>query len=383
MDSFELSAAFWLWACLGLVGYIYVGYPLSLMLLPAAPLRRLPPLTPPRVTVVIAAFNEAQQITATVRNKLEQSYPSELLNVIVVSDGSVDGTDAVVEDIRSPRVTLLRQEPRQGKTMALNRAVAEIQTDIVVFSDANSIYSLDAIEKLVAPFEDPSVGYVTGQLQYLDPGETAVGGGSGLYMRYESALRRLESRVGSVVGVNGGVDAVRQTLYDPMRADHLPDFILPLRVVSKGRRVVFCEGAVSREHALGRQEDEYRMRVRVSLRALHTLHEMRHLFSPRYGWFALELLIHKLLRYLVVFPLAGAFVANIFLVRHPEYAAMLVAQALCYTFAVIGWLGGGRIRWKPIFVPFYFCLINVAAAAALLRFLRGERTILWMPRKGA
>jgi cellulose synthase/poly-beta-1,6-N-acetylglucosamine synthase-like glycosyltransferase len=185
-----------------------------------------------------------------------------------------------------------------------------------------------------------------------------------------------------VVGVNGGIDAVRRALYDPMRADHLPDFILPLRVVGKGRRVVFCEDAISSEHALGRHEDEYRMRVRVSLRALHTLAEMRHLFSPRYGRFALELLVHKLLRYLVVFPLAGAFVANMFLVRRPVYAALLVAQVLCYTLAAIGWLGGGRIRWKPIFVPFYFCLINVAAAAALLRFLRGERTVLWIPRKG-
>jgi len=381
MDLLEAVAIPVLWGCLGLLAFIYVGYPLVLTVLPARRLQHLQPPSLPRVTVVIAAFNEVRHIAETVANKLAQAYPADRLDILVVSDGSEDGTDEAVAKLASPRVTLLRQEPRQGKTMALNRAMSLASGDIIVFSDANSLYESDAIRHLVAPFDDPQVGYATGQLQYRDPGETATGGGSGLYMRYENWLRTLETRVGSIIGVNGGIDAVRRELYDPMRADHLPDFILPLRVLDKGRRVVFCEDAICTEDALGHHRDEYKMRVRVSLRALHTLAEMRHLFSR--GLLGFELLVHKVLRYLVVFPLTGAFVANALLIRRPFYAALFVAQFVCYLLAIIGWMGGGRIRWKPVFVPFYFCLINVAAAAALVRFLRGERTVLWTPRKGA
>jgi len=383
MPLLEAVAAPVLWGCLGLLAYIYVGYPLTLILLPERPLKRLRSTTLPHVTVVIAAFNEVRHIAATVTNKLTQNYPPNHLDVVVVSDGSEDGTDEAVAALNNPRVTLLRQEPRQGKTMALNRAMQYAAGEIIVFSDANSIYEPDAVARLVAPFDDPSVGYVTGQLHYRDPGETAVGGGSGMYMRYESWLRRLETRVGSIVGVNGGIDAVRRELYDPMRADHLPDFILPLRVLTKGRRVVFSEDAVCQEDALGHHHDEYKMRVRVSLRALHTLSEMRHLFGQKHGLFAFELLVHKLLRYLIVFPLAGAFLANAALINQPFYAAMFVAQSICYVLALVGWAGGGRIRWKPVFVAFYFCLVNLAAAVALIRFMRGQRTVLWTPRKGA
>ena len=379
-----LFAELVLWASLATVAYVYLGYPLTLALLPArkgapgALAGRLP-----RVSVVIAARNEATQIADTVRNKLAQDYPPELLEVVVVSDGSDDGTDVLVAAINSERVRLLRQEPRQGKTLALNRGVPAARGEIIVFSDANSRYEPDAVRRLVAAFDDGTVGYVTGRLVYQDPGETAVGAGSGTYMQYENWLRRLESRVGSIVGVNGGVDAVRRDLYQPMRADQLPDFILPLRVVEQGYRVVYREDAVSREESLGRQDDEYRMRVRVSLRALHGLADMRRLLAPRHGLFAFQVIVHKVLRYLLFVPLAAALVANVALLDRTPYSWLLAAQATCYGLAAVGWASGGRIRFRPVFVPFYFCLINVAAGEALARFIRGERQVLWTPRKGA
>lgn len=382
--TLALFAELVLWASLATVAYVYLGYPLTLALLPArkgAPgaLRgRLP-----RVSVVIAARNEATQIADTVRNKLAQDYPPELLEVVVVSDGSDDGTDALVAAIGSERVGLLRQEPRQGKTLALNRGVPAARGEIIVFSDANSRYEPDAVRRLVAAFDDGTVGYVTGRLVYQDPGETAVGAGSGTYMQYENWLRRLESRVGSIVGVNGGVDAVRRNLYQPMRADQLPDFILPLRVVEQGYRVVYRDDALSREESLGRQDDEYRMRVRVSLRALHGLADMRRLLAPRHGLFAFQVLVHKVLRYLLFVPLAAALIANVALLDRTPYSWLFAAQAACYGLAAVGWASGGRIRFRPVFVPFYFCLINVAAGEALARFIKGERQVLWTPRKGA
>ena len=373
-----------LWVCLLTVTYVYIGYPLTLLGWPwRSRVRRRSTAAVPRVTVVIAAFNEAAHIADTVRNKLAQDYPVDRLDVVVVSDGSTDGTDDIVAAFNNPRVTLLRQEPRQGKTIALNRGVAAARGDIIVFSDANSRYDRSAVRRLVAAFEDPAVGYVTGRLIYDDPGATAIGGGSGLYMQYENWVRRLESRTGSIVGVNGGIDAVRRALYQPMRADHLPDFVLPLRVVQQRRRVVYCEDAVSREEALGRQEDEFRMRVRVSLRGLRTLFEMRPLLHPRYGLFAFQLLVHKVVRYLLILPLIGALVFNALLLESPLYGALLGVQLACYGLACAGWLSGGRIRFRVVFVPFYFCLLNLAAGAAFVGLLRGQRLVVWTPRKGA
>jgi cellulose synthase/poly-beta-1,6-N-acetylglucosamine synthase-like glycosyltransferase len=370
-----------LWTCLLTVGYVYLGYPVTLLLVrrrSPAPARRG---RDPHVTVVIAAFNEVAHIGATVRNKLAQDYPAELLDVIVVSDGSTDGTDAAVASLDDLRVTLLRQEPRQGKTLALNRAVAEAPGKIIVFSDANSTYEPSAVSRLVAAFDDPEVGYVTGRLIYESADGSGTGGGSGLYMRYENWVRRLETRVGSVVGVNGGIDAVRRKLYRPMEAHHLPDFVLPLRVVEQGSRVIYREDAVAREAALAHHGDEFKMRVRVSLRALHALVETRTLLHPRHGLFAWQLLVHKVVRYLLILPLMCALVCSALLVSSPVYAAIFGAQLVCYSLACIGWLSGGRRRL--VFVPFYFSLINIAAGAALLGFLRGQRQILWTPRKGA
>ena len=201
-------------------------------------------------------------------------------------------------------------------------------------------------------------------------------------MRYENWIRRLETRVGSVVGVNGGIDAVRRPLYLPMRADHLPDFVLPLRVVEQGQRVVFCPDAVSHEEALQRPEDEFRMRVRVSLRALHALFDMRRLLSPRYGLFAFQLLVHKVLRYLVFAFLAGALIANAFVLEEPEYRITLALQLAFYGWALVGILLPGSEKIRGLALPFLFLSTNVAWAVAFFKFLRGDRQVTWVPRKG-
>ncbi|TFG48181.1 MAG: glycosyltransferase, partial [Gemmatimonadales bacterium] len=185
------------------------------------------PACQPRVTIIIAAFNEAEHIEATVRNKLAQDYPRDLLQILVVSDGSTDGTDEIVERIAAEetQLRLLKQTPRQGKTVAINGAVAEATGEILVFSDANSMYRPDALRMLMRNFADPEVGYVTGQMLYTNADGSLVGDGCTAYMRYENALRAIETRLGSVVGVDGAIDSVRRSLYRPMRPDQLPDFV--------------------------------------------------------------------------------------------------------------------------------------------------------------
>ncbi len=267
------------WASAGLVLYVYVGYPVLVWVLAGLMGTKTAPADiEPRVTVVIAAHNEAADIERTVRNKLEQDYPAEKLKVVVVSDASTDGTDVLVAGF-GERVKLLRQELRAGKTAALNMAIPRLDCEIVVFADANSLYEPSAVRRLVRHFSDPRVGYVTGKMVYTNPDGNLIGDGCSAYMKYENFLRAQESCLASVIGVDGGIDAMRRALYGFPPADQQSDFILPLAVAGKGLRVVYESGAILKEPALGDQGAEYRMRVRVALRAMWALWDQRRLGS--------------------------------------------------------------------------------------------------------
>lgn len=380
-----MELIFWLSALL--VGYIYVGYPLLLQLLPKKkniPEGDLAPLHP-KVTVVIAAFNEATAIEATIRNKLQQNYPAENLEIIVVSDESEDGTDALVNAIAQgdPRVRLIRQTPRQGKTSGLNLAVPQATGEIIIFSDANSHYDVNAIQHLVNCFRDPEVGYATGKMIYVTTDGSVAGDGCSAYMKYENYMRALETQVSSVVGVDGGIDAIRKDLYQSMNADQLPDFVLPLKVVTQGKRVVYCEQALLNEESLTNTQSEFKMRVRVSLRAYWAMRDMQHLFNPsNYGLFSLQLISHKLLRYLAFIPLVLVFISNGLITGYSSfYGLTFLLQIFFYGAAGYAALSDSvHNRWLTL--AHYFCLINLASAIAFVKYLKGEKIVMWKPRAG-
>jgi cellulose synthase/poly-beta-1,6-N-acetylglucosamine synthase-like glycosyltransferase len=373
------------WASLGWLAYVYAGYPLLAWLLAKLAGRRVnrSPGHCPSVTILTAAHNEAAHIGATVQNKLDLDYPAGKLELIVVSDGSVDGTDEIVRGFGG-RVTLLRQEPRAGKTSALNMAIAHAHGELLVFSDANSIYDREALQQIVANFADPSVGYVTGKMVYANPDGSLVGDGCSAYMRYENFLRGAESGFGSVIGVDGGIDAVRRSLYRPMRADQLPDFVLPLQVAEAGHRVVFEPKALLREPALSGHRDEYRMRVRVGLRALWALWDRKSVLNPlRAPVLAWQVFSHKVLRYLAFLPLAALLVASVLLAEPGTvFAWVLGVQVIAYALALAGWLTSGRGGGAVVGFPFYFTMLNVACAHAALKFLSGKKQVVWTPRTG-
>jgi cellulose synthase/poly-beta-1,6-N-acetylglucosamine synthase-like glycosyltransferase len=372
------------WISVALITYTYVGYPALAMLLGRV-LRRRVVNGPhhPTVSIVIAAHNEAARIGATLENKLALDYPPHKVQIIVVSDASTDGTDAIARQVGGPRVLVLRQEPRRGKTAALNIGVKQATGDIVVFADANSMYAADALHLLVRNFGDPQVGYVTGRLVY--GGRTGSGVGSTAYMAYEDVLRRSETRLGSIVGVNGGIDAVRRSLYVPMQDEQLPDFVLPLSVVQRGYRVVYEPDAVLNETSLASSREEYRMRVRVALRAWWTLAEMRALLNVRrYGLFSVQLFSHKALRYVAFGGLATLYVAALTLWSSGAWYRLVgVAGSGFLMLAAVGSvlerLGGSA--WI-VSVPYYFIVINAAACHALVKFVRGRRQTTWTPRLG-
>lgn len=369
-----------------LIVYVYAGYPLVAALLGYL-LQRSVKKAPiePSVTILISAYNEAEVIAHTINNKLAADYPHEQLEIIVISDGSSDGTDAIISSFADRNVRLLRQEPRAGKTSALNMAIPMAQGDIIVFSDANSLYAPYALRKLVSNFADKKVGYVTGKMIYANPDGTPIGEGCSAYMKYENTLREIETYLGSIVGVDGGIDAMRRVLYSPLNTDQLPDFVQPLKVIEQGYRVVYEPEALLWEHSLKESGDEYRMRVRVSLRAFWALFDMRQLLWPGNNFiFAWQLWSHKVLRYLCFVFMVVAYISNALLVCHSTFYAFCFAlQNACYLVAFLApLLEKIGIGGRAVIFSRYFLLLNVAAAHAFYKFILGKKQVIWTPRKG-
>lgn len=382
-----MESLFWLSAML--VVYIYLGYPVLIKFLAGKgkPIQKDAGYEP-KVSILIAAFNEEQDIADTINNKIALDYPRDKLEILVVSDESEDRTDEIVTSLASNSdvpIRLVRQSPRAGKTSGLNLIAPQAKGDILVFSDANSLYAPEALKKIVANFADPEVGYVTGKMVYVTGDGSLVGDGCSSYMKYENWLREQETKVGSVVGVDGGIDAIRANLFEQLRPDQLPDFVQPLKVTEKGYRVVYEQEALLKEEALDDSGREYTMRVRVSLRALWAMHDMRALLNPfKHGVFALQMLSHKLLRYLAFVPLVMCFLANIaLLTESPFYLLTLLIQIAFYALAFLGKLRMSDER-APVYLtlPYYFTLLNVACAHATWRYLKGEKQVIWKPRVG-
>lgn len=378
------------WLSLFLLFYVYLGYPLLTELLSGekGPVGKDDGFRP-KVSILIAAYNEAEVIESTLQNKLQQDYPLELMEILVVSDESDDGTDEIVSALAATSkcpVRLVRQVPRQGKTSGLNQLVPMAQGDIILFSDANSQWEASAVARLVSNFTDPGVGYVTGKMVYVNEDGSLVGDGCSAYMKYENWLRERETMLGSIVGVDGGVDAMRKELYEPLRADQLPDFVQPLSVVEKGYRVIYEPAALLREPTNQDSTSEFSMRVRVGLRALWALKDMAQLMNPvRHGLFAWQLISHKLLRYLAFIPLATLTLASLLLApKGGIYSLCLIGLLAVY---VLAWLGHqkesmGKTLSAMYSIPYYFMLLNVASLKAAVAFLKGEKKVVWNPRKG-
>lgn len=375
------------WSCVAAIGFIYVGYPCVLAIIGLFINRSVHKADwEPSVSIVIAAYNEEEVIDATLANKLALDFPVDKREIIVVSDASTDHTNEIVSTYAGAGVRLLVQPERAGKTAALNVAANAADGEILVFADANSMYRPDTLRKLLRGFSDPRVGYITGRMVYVDQEGSLIGKGSRWFMRYESVLRRLESRVSSVIGVDGGVDAVRRELCRPMDPSMLPDFVLPLRVMAQGFRVVYDDDAIVEEKTLSEVDDEWQMRVRVSLRAFHALWSMRRLFNPfRYGLISFQLIAHKLLRYVVGIFQILALVANALLIGHHHvYAILFIIQVLFYCTAIVGFVPRRRSgdSWRIVGLPTFFCLVNGAALVGLWKFSQGKSQTVWTPRKG-
>ncbi|HZD52188.1 MAG TPA: glycosyltransferase family 2 protein [Woeseiaceae bacterium] len=374
-----LETTFWL--LVALVAYVYLGYPLLLALLRVLFGARPPAVSSslPSVTLIVSAYNEAEVIGAKIENSLALDYPRELLEILIVSDASDDATDDIVRGFELQGVRLLRMADRGGKTVGLNAAVTAASGDIVVFSDANAMYERAAIRALVRNFGEASVAAVVGESTYRDSANDAERSESA-YWKYEMTIKRLETQLGSTVGGDGAIYAIRKECYRPMAPDALSDFVNPLQIVAQGRRCIYEPEAVSIEEAAGSFEKEFRRKVRIVNRGWRAMMSMKHLLNPfRYGLFAWELISHKVLRWLAPFLLLALFIVNFVLsVQHVTYTVMLVLQIGFYGTAVAGALLRRSHRLAlPLSIPFYFCLVNLACIRGILGAYRGETYTTW------
>jgi cellulose synthase/poly-beta-1,6-N-acetylglucosamine synthase-like glycosyltransferase len=381
--SLRLAAEIVFWASAAALLYTYVGYPLLLAL---ASLLRSRPVQrkecAPTVSVIITAYNEERDLKAKLENTLALDYPAQLLEVIVASDCSTDRTDDIAREFSARGVRLHRQPERLGKTAAQNSAVEQAGGEIILFSDATTLYRPDVLRAIMPSFADPTVGCVAGRLIYVDPTDSSVGHGARSYWGYETFLKRHESRVCSLIGASGCLYAVRRSAYVPLYHEACSDFIIATKMVEQGLRAVYEPDAVCTEETNRRTDKEFRMRVRVIAQTFTDLWRHRAMLNPlRSGFYAVQLLSHKVMRYLVPFFLILIFAATVVLAfRSGFYLVALVAQLGCYLCALASWvLERAGLHNRFLALPQYFVLANVASVMALYKFLRGERYARWEP----
>lgn len=362
-----------------LLSYTYLGYPLLLVLLGATTERSDPDRSGsnlPSVTMVVPVHNEASVIAEKVDNTEAITYAGDF-HCLFVSD-STDRTEDILRTRMGERMALLRLPERRGKSHAINEALERVEADVVVFSDANTMYEPDAVDRLVAPLADDAVGCVTGDLR-LRGGDGRSG--EGLYWRYERWLRHLESELGTTVSTNGGALALRRRDIDPLPERALADdLVLTLRAAASGKRIYFEETAVVTERATADLFEEFRRRVRIGAGDYQALAWFAHLASPTRGVLALEFVSHKVLRWLGPWLLALAAIANIALVALSPSVVLLSVlgvQIVGYSLAAIGTASSRFRRLWICRVPAYFVVMNMALAVGLLRALGGRADGSW------
>jgi biofilm PGA synthesis N-glycosyltransferase PgaC len=376
-----MEVVFWLAG--GIIVYAYAGYAVCVSLL--AWLRPRPARagsTQPSVSLIVPAYNEAAWIGAKMENSLAIDYPADRLEILVISSGSTDGTDAIAQTYATRGVKTMVQPLRAGKEAAMQLAARHARGEILVFTDANAILNRDAIRLMVRWFADPDVGCVSGEKRVATGRGESAGAGEGAYWRYESTLKRLDSAVGSTMGAAGELCAIRADLMTARETDNIiEDFVLSMRVVEAGYRIVHEPGAVATEVASERFEDVFERRARIAAGGFQSIWRLKSLLNPGRGLVWWQYVSHRVLRWGVVPLLLPLLVAvNWSLVSAgPIYKAILVVQVGFYGAAAAGWwlrrtpLGRRRV----LSLPFFFSAANAAALVGCARLVTGRQTVLW------
>ena len=369
------------WVSLGLIGYIFVGYPALLALWGAVrPRRWRQQPCEPNISIVFSAYNEAASIVAKIENLLALDYPAERVEILVGSDGSTDGTAEQLLTVCDQRLRVFIFSQRRGKPVVLNTLVPQAHGDIVVLCDVRQKFEAGVLRAFARSFADPHVGAVTGKMILTTEGGTAVSGGSGFYWRYETFIRSRESVIDSTIAATGAIYAIRKTLFEPIPADTiLDDVLIPLRIVRRGYRVIVESEARAFDSASAHAQQEFTRKVRTLAGNFQLFVRERWLFNPLRNRLWWQTLSHKALRLLIAPLQITIAVANVMLLgASPLYKIIMLAQILFYAGAIAGWVLPRD--WKKPFVitfPFFFCLLSWATVLAFLRSVTGRQPVTW------
>jgi len=371
------------WLCIAAVFYAYFGYTLVLWLITRFMSNKQPFLYAadfPTVSMIISAYNEEDVIEEKILNSLSLDYPSELLEIIVVSDGSTDKTDEIAARYSNEGILLQVYKGRIGKTECLNQAVLKCNGEIVVFSDANSKYDVNSIKNLVREFANPNVGLATGTTKYIGSGANIIYESVGFYTAIEKITKKYESKIASCVGADGTIFAVRRTLFQKLKEYDINDFVIPLDVIRKGYRVIFTENAFCIEKTAKDSIKDFKRQIRIANRTIRAIFNNIDILNPfRFGFFSFELFSHKLLKLIAPFFLFFFLFINIFLVKRGLiYDIILAGQILCYILAIIGRNNeSSRKSSRLIFLIYTFISVNIAIFLGWITYFKGETYTTW------
>jgi poly-beta-1,6-N-acetyl-D-glucosamine synthase len=372
------------WFSITTIIYTFVGYPLAVYLLAKFRSRKVAKAyITPRVSVIIACLNEGKNIAARLENLFESNYPEDLLEILVVSDGSTDDTVERVRRYADKGVRLLHYNDRKGKPTALNLGIENAKGEIIVFADARQSFETEVIKELVANFADPNVGAVSGAYLMSDQRGSTVGEGVGFYWKYEELIRKSEARLGSVIGATGAIYAIRRNLWEPVPSETiLDDVYTPMRIAMQGYRVVFEEKALAHDAVAKSASREFSRKVRTLMGNYQLCQLMPRLLLPSSG-LLLQFFSHKLMRLVAPIFMVILFLVNLILPAQVTsnteaifYQAMFVCQLSFYVSVLFGWLLSKSNRKVRIFnVAYVFSVMNAAALVGLFYFLFSKRNV--------
>ncbi len=360
--------------------YVYIFYPLLLAVWSRLfRTRAVEPGYEPVLSMLICAYNEADGIAEKLHQTLALNYPADKLEIVVVSDGSTDETEAIVRGFSDPRVKLMRSSRRLGKTNAQNEGVRLCRGEIIVFSDATARYQSDALKYLAANYKDERVGAVSGRYRYFDEqGNSPSGTGTVMFWDYENMIKTFQSRISTITGCCGCIYSVRRSAFTELPPDIISDLVQPLRVIKQGYTVLFEDRALAYEATTKSSEQEWTMRVRVITRAMRGILSVRELLNPlAHPWIAFQLLSHKLLRWFVPFYLLGLLLGSAMLLHEPQFMRIFMLQALFYSMALIALFVPLHRYSRMLGLPLYFCILNLAALMSLIQLMRGRKYATW------
>lgn len=377
------------WASLIVIFYTYIGYGLVLYALVSIKRLLAPKGKPangrddflPSVTILVAAYNEADVIAEKIANTLRLDYPKEKIKYLFVTDGSDDGTPDIIAQYSD--LQLLHQPEREGKTKALHRGMSVVETSIVILTDANTLLNPEAIRKIVGHYQNEKVGAVAGEKRIIvEESDQASRAGEGLYWRYESALKKMDSELCSVVGAAGELFSFRTKLYEYVPDDTIiEDFYLSLKIASKGYMVKYEPDAYAYEKGSASIREELKRKVRISAGGFQAIVRLVGLLNIfKHGFLSFQYFSHRVLRWtLAPLSLLFLFLSNIFLSQSSFfYFIFLLCQIFFYLMAFAGGIiSHKKIRLKAFFMPWYFLVMNYAVFAGFARYIQGKQSVLW------